>query len=257
MAAISTPPHVSSPLPTPNKKLWCGPTLLASFLTPFQTAEAITAFSLDTPTKAPLPKKPFIDDKKCSSSPNTLADESDLEQDELDVLHTKFVGEVDLPECEELLLKESRCRFVLFPIQYHKINMANVQKAEASIWAAEEMDLSKDVHNWNNCLNDNEHRFVSHVLAFFAASDCIVNENIIEHFSNEVQETEACCFYSFQIIMENIHSETYSLLINTYIKDPAQCEYLFNTMDTIPCVKCKADWAFRWILDQHSTFTEC
>ena len=130
------------------------------------------------------------------------------------------------------------------------------KKAEASFWTAEEMDLSKDLHDWNNRLNDNERHFVSHVLAFFAASDGIVNENLVERFSNEVQAAEARCFYGFQIMMENIHSETYSLLIDTDIKDPAQREYLFDAIDTIPCVKRKADWALRWISDERSTFGE-
>ena len=130
------------------------------------------------------------------------------------------------------------------------------KKAEASFWTAEEMDLSKDLHDWNNRLNDNERHFVSHVLAFFAASDGIVNENLVERFSNEVQAAEARCFYGFQIMMENIHSETYSLLIDTYIKDSAQREYLFDAVETIPCVKKKADWALTWISDRHSTFAE-
>ncbi len=130
------------------------------------------------------------------------------------------------------------------------------KKAEASFWTAEEMDLSKDMHDWNNRLNDNERHFISHVLAFFAASDGIVNENLVERFSNEVQAAEARCFYGFQIMMENIHSETYSLLIDTYIKDPAQREYLFDAVETIPCVKKKADWALTWISDQSSTFGE-
>ena len=117
------------------------------------------------------------------------------------------------------------------------------KKAEVSFWTAEEMDLSKDLHDWNNCLNDNECHFVSHILTFFVASDGIANENLVECFSNEVQATEAQCFYCFQITMENIHSETYSLLINMYIKDPAQCKYLFDTINTISYVKCKVDWA--------------
>ncbi|KAN0078358.1 Ribonucleotide reductase, small chain domain containing protein [Tylopilus felleus] len=217
--------------------------------------EAIAAFSLDTPSKPHLPKEPLLDDKKCSVSPDTISDKSDSEQDKFDVLHTEFFSEVDLPECEEPLLKESRCQFVLFPIQYHEI-WQMYKKAEASFWTTEEMDLSKDIHDWNNRLNDNERHFVSHVLAFVAASDGIVNENLVEQFSNEVQAAEAHCFYGFQIIMENIHSETYSLLIDTYIKDPTQYEYLFDTMDTIPCVKCKADWALQWISNQHSTFAE-
>ena len=130
------------------------------------------------------------------------------------------------------------------------------KKAEASFWTAEEMDLSKDVHDWTNRLNDNERHFISHVLAFFAASDGIVNENLVERFSNEVQAAEARCFYGFQIMMESIHSETYSLLIDSYIKDPRQREYLFDAMETIPCVKRKADWALKWISDQRSTFAE-
>ena len=130
------------------------------------------------------------------------------------------------------------------------------KKAEASFWTAEEMDLSKDLHDWNNRLNDNERHFISHVLAFFAASDGIVNENLVERFSNEVQAAEARCFYGFQIMMENIHSETYSLLIDTYIKDPVQREYLFDAVETVPCVKKKADWALKWISDRRSAFGE-
>jgi len=130
------------------------------------------------------------------------------------------------------------------------------KKAEASFWTAEEMDLSKDLHDWTNRMNDNERHFISHVLAFFAASDGIVNENPVERFSNEVQAAEARCFYGFQIMMENIHSETYSLLIDTYIKDPVQREYLFDAIETIPCIKRKAEWALKWISDQRSTFAE-
>ena len=106
------------------------------------------------------------------------------------------------------------------------------KKAEASFWTAEEIDLSKDIHDWNNKLNDDERYFISHVLAFFAASDGIVNENLVERFSGEVQIPEARCFYGFQIMMENIHSETYSLLIDTYIKEQAQRAYLFNAIET-------------------------
>lgn len=130
------------------------------------------------------------------------------------------------------------------------------KKAEASFWTVEEIDLSKDLHDWNNRMNDNERHFISHVLAFFAASDGIVNENLVERFSNEVQAAEARCFYGFQIMMENIHSETYSLLIDTYIKDPKQREHLFDAIDTIPCIKKKADWALRWIADKRSSFAE-
>ncbi|KAK0209053.1 ribonucleotide reductase small subunit [Desarmillaria ectypa] len=173
----------------------------------------------------------------------------------LDDLRRRYGGEVDLPESEEPLLKESKRRFVLFPIQYPEI-WQMYKKAEASFWTAEEMDLQMDLYDWNNKLNKNERHFISHVLAFFAASDGIVNENLIERFSKEVQVAEARCFYGFQIMMENIHSETYSLLIDTYVKDPARREYLFDAIETIPCIKLKAEWALRWISDHRSTFAE-
>lgn len=130
------------------------------------------------------------------------------------------------------------------------------KKAEASFWTAEEVDLSKDLHDWHHRLNDDERFFVSHVLAFFAASDGIVNENLVERFSGEVQVPEARCFYGFQIMMENIHSEMYSLLIDTFIKEPKQKQYLFDAIDTIPCIRKKADWALRWISDRESTFAQ-
>jgi ribonucleoside-diphosphate reductase subunit M2 len=130
------------------------------------------------------------------------------------------------------------------------------KKAEASFWTAEEVDLSKDQYDWSERLNDDERYFVSHVLAFFAASDGIVNENLVERFSGEVQIPEARCFYGFQIMMENIHSEMYSLLIDTYIKEPKQRQYLFDAIDTIPCIRKKADWALRWISDNESTFAQ-
>ncbi|KAI4158279.1 MAG: hypothetical protein LQ342_007576 [Letrouitia transgressa] len=156
-------------------------------------------------------------------------------------------------EEDEPLLQENPQRFVLFPIKYHEI-WQMYKKAEASFWTAEEIDLSKDLHDWNNRLNDDEKYFISHVLAFFAASDGIVNENLVERFSGEVQVPEARCFYGFQIMMENIHSETYSLLIDTYIKEQKQRQYLFHAIDTIPCIRKKADWAIKWIQDKNSTF---
>jgi len=158
-------------------------------------------------------------------------------------------------EKDEPLLVENKRRFVLFPIKYHEIWQA-YKKAEASFWTAEEIDLSKDLHDWNDRLTDNERFFISRVLAFFAASDGIVNENLVENFSAEVQIPEAKCFYGFQIMMENIHSETYSLLIDSYIKDPKEAEFLFNAIETIPCIKEKADWALRWIADDDALFGE-
>ncbi|KTW29670.1 ribonucleoside-diphosphate reductase small chain [Pneumocystis carinii B80] len=156
---------------------------------------------------------------------------------------------------EEPLLMENKKRFVLFPIKYNEI-WQMYKKAEASFWTTEEIDLSKDLYDWDKKLNDDERFFISHVLAFFAASDGIVNENLLERFSNEVQVPEARCFYGFQIMMENIHSETYSLLIETYIRDPDQKNFLFDAIETIPSIKLKADWALRWIADEHSTFAE-
>lgn len=145
----------------------------------------------------------------------------------------------------EILLEENKERFVLLPIKYPKI-WEMYKKAEASFWTAEEIDLSHDQKDWNR-LNEGERHFISHVLAFFAASDGIVNENLAVNFMKEVQLPEARCFYGFQIMIENIHSETYSLLIDTYIKDPAEKYRLFHAIETVPCVKKKAEWALRWI----------
>ncbi|KAJ3536711.1 hypothetical protein NM688_g6799 [Phlebia brevispora] len=167
----------------------------------------------------------------------------------------KFVGDVDLDEKDEPLLKENTRRFVLFPIQYDEI-WQMYKKAQSSFWTAEEMNLAPDLVHWEHKLNDDERYFISHVLAFFAASDGIVNENLLDRFSSEVQVAEARCFYGFQIMIENIHSETYSLLIDSYIKDSAQRQRLFNAIETIPCIKKKADWALKWIADEESTFGE-
>lgn len=146
----------------------------------------------------------------------------------------------------EPILEANSSRFVLFPIQHDDI-WAYYKNAEASFWTAEEIDLGQDLTDWTDKLNDDERFFIKHVLAFFAASDGIVNENLAEHFLSEVQYTEAKFFYGFQVSMENIHSETYSLLIDTYISDDAEKDHLFNAIDTLDCVKKKADWALRWI----------
>ena len=152
----------------------------------------------------------------------------------------------------EVLLQENNHRFVLFPIEYDKI-WQMYKQAEASFWTAEEIDLQPDLKDWAN-LNDDERYFIKNVLAFFAASDGIVNENLAVHFMQEVQLPEARCFYGFQIMIENIHAETYSLLIDTYINDPKEKDYLFNAVETVPCVKKKADWALKWI--ENGTFVE-
>lgn len=150
----------------------------------------------------------------------------------------------------EPILQENPNRFVIFPIEHPEI-WDMYKKQQACIWTAEEIDLSSDIDDWRNKLNDNERHFIKHVLAFFAASDGIVNENLAENFVAEVQYTEAKFFYGFQIMMENIHSETYSLLIDTYITDPSEKTKLFNAIDTIPAVKKKAEWALKWVDSEH------
>jgi ribonucleoside-diphosphate reductase beta chain len=146
----------------------------------------------------------------------------------------------------EPILKENKDRFVIFPIKHHDL-WDWYKKCEASFWTAEEIDLHQDLTDWKTKLNDDERYFIKHILAFFAASDGIVNENLAENFVNEVQYSEAKFFYGFQIMMENIHSETYSLLIDTYVKDDAEKDKLFNAIETFPAIKKKADWALKWI----------
>jgi len=174
-------------------------------------------------------------DKNTTTTEDTSSVKIDLEKE----LDTKIT-------VEEPILKENPNRFVLFPIQHNDI-WEMYKKQEASIWTAEELDLSPDLVDWESKLNDDERFFIKHVLAFFAASDGIVNENLAENFLSEVQYTEAKFFYGFQVMMENIHSETYSLLIDTYIKDTKEKNYLFNAIETFEPVKKKADWAMRWI----------
>jgi ribonucleoside-diphosphate reductase beta chain len=145
----------------------------------------------------------------------------------------------------EPILKENPGRFVLFPIEHDDI-WKMYKTAEASFWTTEEIDLSQDLVDWQK-LNDNERHFIKHVLAFFAASDGIVNENLVLNFMREVTIPEARCFYGFQVAIENIHAETYSLLIDTYIDEDKEKDFLFNAIETLDCVKKKADWALRWI----------
>ncbi|MCK6694335.1 MAG: ribonucleotide-diphosphate reductase subunit beta, partial [Thermoanaerobaculia bacterium] len=141
---------------------------------------------------------------------------------------------------------ENPNRFVLLPIKYHKV-WECYKKAEASFWTAEEIDLVQDLVDWETKLNDNERHFIKHVLAFFAASDGIVNENLVLNFMREIQIPEARCFYGFQIAIENIHSEVYSLLIDTYIKDPKEKDFLFHALQNLDCVSKKGNWALKWI----------
>ena len=146
----------------------------------------------------------------------------------------------------EPILKENKDRFVIFPIKHQDI-WEWYKKQEACIWTAEEIDLHTDLNDWNNKLNEDEKYFIKHILAFFAASDGIVNENLAENFVSEVQYPEAKFFYGFQLMMENIHSETYSLLIDTYVKDEAEKHQLFHAIETFPAIKEKAEWALKWI----------
>ncbi|GAA4111571.1 ribonucleotide-diphosphate reductase subunit beta [Aquimarina addita] len=146
----------------------------------------------------------------------------------------------------EPILQENKDRFVIFPIKYHDI-WDWYKKSEASFWTAEEIDLHQDITDWATKLSADERYFIKHILAFFAASDGIVNENLAENFINEVQYSEAKFFYGFQIMMENIHSETYSLLIDTYVKDEKEKNLLFQAIENFPAIKKKADWALKWI----------
>lgn len=148
---------------------------------------------------------------------------------------------------QEPLLNPTSSRLILFPIKYADIWEA-YKNASSLFWTVEEVDLVQDISDWDK-LNQNERHFISHVLAFFASSDAIVNENLLEKFGQEVQVPEARCFYGFQIMIENIHSEMYSLLIETYIRDSQQKNFLFNAIETIPAVQKKAQWALNWIND--------
>ena len=164
------------------------------------------------------------------------------------VNHTAF-------EKDEPLLIENKNRFVLFPIQYNEIWKA-YKKAEASFWTAEEIDFSKDRSDWDNKMNDNERFFIKNIIAFFAGSDGIVLENLVQNFCNEVQVPEARCMYAFQAAIENIHSEVYSLLIDKYVDDPREKDTLFHAIQYIPSIQKKAEWALKWMNPETSSFYE-
>jgi ribonucleoside-diphosphate reductase beta chain len=165
--------------------------------------------------------------------------------DELGALQTIAISEP--------ILQENPGRFVLFPIEHDDL-WEMYKKQQTAFWRVEEVDLAQDLSDWDLKLSDNDRFFIKNVLAFFAASDGIVNENLAENFVREVQYTEAKMFYGFQIMMENIHSEMYSLLIDTYIKDTKEKQHLLKAIDTLDCVKKKAEWALRWI--QSPSFAE-
>ncbi|KAK9060584.1 hypothetical protein SSX86_021290 [Deinandra increscens subsp. villosa] len=151
---------------------------------------------------------------------------------------------------EEPILSEQNQRFCMFPVRYNQL-WEMYKKSQASFWTAEEVDLSLDVQQWQN-LTESEKQFISHILAFFAASDGIVLENLAARFLNDIQIPEARAFYGFQIAMENVHSEMYSLLLETFIKDSKEKYRLFNAIENIPCVARKAQWALNWIKSSNS-----
>lgn len=188
----------------------------------------------------------FGDEKSSTSPKKSKSAEENKEKQKVAMTERQIM--------DEPLLRPNSRRFVILPIQFPDI-WQMYKKAEASFWTIEEVDLSKDLQHWDN-LKDEERYFISHVLAFFAASDGIVNENLVERFSQEVQIPEARCFYGFQIAIENIHSEMYSLLIDTYIKDAQEKNMLFNAIENLPAVKKKADWALSWINAENATFAE-
>ena len=154
---------------------------------------------------------------------------------------------------EDMLVPTSD-RFVIFPIRHEDV-WQMYKKAEASFWTAEELDLTDDLDHWHKMTKD-ERNFIVHVLAFFAASDGIVNENLAMNFATEVQWPEARCFYGFQIAMENIHSEVYSLLIDTYVKDAEAKTHALCAVETMPCVREKAEWALQWTNRDSASFAE-
>lgn len=158
-----------------------------------------------------------------------------------------------MTEFVEPILTENPRRYVIYPIQHDDLWQA-FKKHEASFWTAEEIDLAQDLVDWKKLSSDERH-FIKHVLAFFAASDGIVNENLCYRFSNEVQYPEARAFYAFQSAMETIHSETYSLLIDTYVDEEAEKDRLLNAIETMPSIAKKAQWAIRWI-DSAESFAE-
>lgn len=170
--------------------------------------------------------------------------------------HSKDDGmDIDLTkEHVEPMLQENLDRFVLFPIEHDDI-WAMYKQEQASFWTAEEIDLAEDLKDWKN-LNKDEKHFIKHILAFFAASDGIVNENLVMNFSNEVCWPEARAFYGFQIMMENIHAETYSLLIDTYIDDEQEKDHLFKALETVPSVQKKGEWAMKWLSRKRGSFAE-
>lgn len=215
-----------------------------------------------TPKKVTEKSTPIITKSEPDKTVEKTSDDSEIDLVEVYKRHKEFLAKhvvnrrkLKQEESNEPLLTKDKTRHTIYPIKYPEL-WQFYKKSLASFWTAEELDLSKDLADWNNKMNENERFFISRVLAFFAASDGIVNENLVENFCAEVQIPEAQLVYKFQIMMENIHSETYSLLIETYFKDPEEADFLFNAIENIPFIREKADWAIRWIQDEDALYAE-
>mmetsp|Transcript_3628 Transcript_3628/g.5403 ORF Transcript_3628/g.5403 Transcript_3628/m.5403 type:complete len:401 (+) Transcript_3628:68-1270(+) len=215
--------------------------------------EAVKPFSSNSTVTTPEKVSQASTARPITPEPHSSTDEEELPVSEITVSEHKL-AEISGQHQPEPLLMDNPGRFVLFPIKHDDI-WKMYKQAEASFWTAEEIDLASDIKDWNG-LTTNERHFVSHVLAFFAASDGIVNENLASNFATEVTVPEARCFYGFQMAVENIHSETYSLLIDTYIKDATEKDRLLNAIDTVPCVQKKARWALQWCDANNASFAE-
>lgn len=198
--------------------------------------------------------EPSITSTNSSVSSEFSSEDSPSREEHTTIMSEHKRAEVERRHEEEPFLRDNPGRFVLFPIKEPEV-WDMYKKAEASFWTAEEIDLASDMKDWDS-LSKNERHFVSHILAFFAASDGIVNENLAGNFAIEVTVPEARCFYGFQIAVENIHSETYSLLIDTYIRDAQEKAHLLNAIETVPCVQKKANWALHWCDANHASFAE-
>ena len=188
-----------------------------------------------------------------TTSPTSETKRSDDTLNNSDEFVLSYKHAVSNSKIDDPLLKDSIDRYVMFPIQDDNIWQMYKKQVDC-FWRAEEVDLSKDVGDWKNKLNNDEKYFISMILAFFAASDGIVLENLAVRFMSDVQLSEARAFYGFQIAMENIHSEMYSILIDTFIQDPQQKTKLFQAIDVFPCIQKKAEWAKKWIGDKQSAF---
>lgn len=203
-------------------------------VSPLLLSFSLSSSHLPTPTPTDhihLPLDLSLPITKMNTTAATISKSLEAADKQIEAGLAQKLSEMKVAEQDEPILRPNPRRFVLFPIKFHEV-WQMYKKAEASFWTAEEVDLSKDMHDWENKLSDDERYFISHILAFFAASDGIVNENLLERFSNEVQIPEARCFYGFQIMIENVHSEMYSLLIDTYVKEPSQRDHLFDAIDT-------------------------